>query len=378
MSDLTSWEKRYDPDTQHARLATAADLADPTANIACAYNNTGEMHMLVKDMPIPQTGEVLLRVRATGICESDVHLWEKGGPGSTHLTTQVGAGRESGGEVIALGKGVSWQIGDRVAIEEGIPCGRFDCDSCLRAIYDQCPNIGFHLSPPYNGTMTRYKIYPGYWLHRLPDSVGWDEGALCEPLAVALAALESADVRLGNEVLICGAGPIGLLVLLCARACGAHPIIMTDLQPSRLEFARTLVPSVLTVLSTGDDSTGKETASRVREHAQVVAAIECTGAESSIATAVYSCQPRGCVVVVGSGLPRPSYPFKFAVLMEIKMEFLLGYAHQFPRALRVLEGGVIDVKPLVTHRFPLARAVEGFKTAKDLKEGAIKVQIVDE
>jgi L-iditol 2-dehydrogenase len=208
------------------------------------------------------------------------------------VTDECGSGHESAGEVVEVGEGVTaWKAGDRVAIEAGVPCSKPSCDFCRVGRYNACPDVVFFSTPPYHGTLTRWHLHPAEWLHRLPDNLSFEEGSLCEPLAVALAGIERAELRLGDPVLVCGAGPIGLVSLLSARAGGAEPIVITDLFQSRLDFAKKLVPGVRTVLIERQ-WTPKEVAQKVKETAgmPLKLTLECTGVESSIQSAIYSMQ----------------------------------------------------------------------------------------
>lgn len=137
------------------------------------------------------------------------------------VDNECGAGHESAGEIIEVGEGVTrWKVGDRVAIEAGVPCGEAKCDACRTGRYNACesihccileiglklhiagPNVVFFSTPPYHGTLTRFHAHPEAWLHHLPDSMSFEEGSLCEPLAVALAGIERAQLRLGDPTLI--------------------------------------------------------------------------------------------------------------------------------------------------------------------------------
>ncbi|GHJ85149.1 hypothetical protein NliqN6_1551 [Naganishia liquefaciens] len=352
---------------------------DKQVNLACAYNAHKQVHMVRKPDVKPGKGEVLIHVRATGICGSDVHFWKHGRIGPTMVVTdECGSGHESAGEIVEVGEGVTqWKKGDRVAIEAGVPCS--NCDACRTGRYNACPNVVFFSTPPYHGTLTRWHLHPAQWLHKLPDNVSFEEGALCEPLAVALAGLERADVKLGDPLLIAGAGPIGLVTLLAARAAGCEPIVITDLFPSRLEFAKKLVPGVRTVVVDMKD-TPEEIAVKVKAAAgmEVRVAMECTGVESSIRASIFSVCFGGKVFVVGVGKAEQTYPFMILSANEIDLQFQYRYCNQYPKALRLVGGGLVDLKPLVTHRFALERAVEAFEVAADPAQGAIKVQIVDE
>ncbi|KAJ7577058.1 chaperonin 10-like protein [Mycena floridula] len=353
--------------------------ADNQANIAAFYNPQNEIHLVQKPIPKPGPGQVLLHVRATGICGSDVHFWKHGGIGDMIVTDECGSGHESAGEVAALGEGVTqWKVGDRVAIEAGVPCSQPSCDACRTGRYNACPDVVFFSTPPYHGTLTRWHLHPAQWLHRLPDSVSFEEGSLCEPLAVALAGIERSGLRLGDPLVICGAGPIGLVSLLSARAAGAEPIVITDLFQSRLDFAKKLVPGVRTVLIQRDLSP-KEQALKIKEAAgtSLKVALECTGVEGSIHTAIYSMQFGGKVFIIGVGKSEQKFPFMHLSANEIDVGFQYRYANQYPKAIRLIAGGLIDVKPLVTHRFALEDAISAFHVAADPAQGAIKVQIQD-
>ncbi|KAJ9092708.1 hypothetical protein QFC19_008633 [Naganishia cerealis] len=383
--------RQYDPrkilDHPEFKVLTSAEVegyvsaGDKEVNLACCYNEKKEVHLVRKPTLGPGRGEVLLHVRATGICGSDVHFWKHGRIGPTMVVTdECGSGHESAGEVVEVGEGVTqWKKGDRVAIEAGVPCSQASCDACRTGRYNACPNVVFFSTPPYHGTLTRWHLHPAQWLHKLPDNVSFEEGALCEPLAVALAGLERADVKLGDPLLIAGAGPIGLVTLLAARAAGCEPIVITDLFPSRLEFAKSLVPGVRTALVDLKD-TPEEIARKVKDAAgmEVRVAMECTGVESSIRAAIFSVCFGGKVFVVGVGKAEQTYPFMHLSANEIDLQFQYRYCNQYPKALRLVSGGLVDLKPLVTHRFPLERAVEAFEVAADPKQGAIKVQIRDE
>ncbi|WWD00009.1 hypothetical protein V866_006917 [Kwoniella sp. B9012] len=377
---------KYDPErvlhaSEYKVLQDGDDeLSNGKSNIACAYDEQHNIKMINKPIPKAREGEVVIRVRATGICGSDVHFWKHGRIGPTMIVESTcGAGHESAGEIIELGENVTqWKVGDRVAIECGVPCGQANCDMCRTGRYNACPQVVFFSTPPYHGTLTRFHAHPAAWVHKLPDNLSYEEGSLCEPLAVALAGLERANVRLGDPVVICGAGPIGLITLLAARASGCHPIVITDLQESRLDFAKTLIPTVRTCKIERGWSP-QETAGEIKNISgtNIKFALECTGFESSVTAAIYSVVFGGKVFVIGVGPSEQKYPFGYCSANEIDLQYQYRYANQYPKAIRLVEGGLIDLKPLVTHRFPLNKAVDAFHVAADPSQGAIKVQIQD-
>ncbi|ODN73131.1 hypothetical protein L202_07697 [Cryptococcus amylolentus CBS 6039] len=366
----SKYEAHYDPKKVLAHPdfkileEGAPELDSREENIACTYNPQHEVKMVKKGKVEPGEGEVTVHVKATGICGSDVHFWRHGAIGPTMIVSDTcGAGHESAGIITKIGPGVTqWSVGDRVAIEAGVPC----------------PSVVFFSTPPYHGTLTRFHNHPAAWLHSLPDNLSYEEGSLCEPLAVALAGLERAGVRLGDPIVICGAGPIGLVTLLSAHAAGCTPILITDLVPSRLAFAQSLVPSVIPVLIDRQD-TPEQVASKIKEKAGVELglAVDCTGFESSIRAGIYSVKFGGKVFVIGVGPSEQSYPFGYCSANEIDLQFQYRYANQYPKAIRLVSSGLINLKPLVTHRFALKDACKAFEVAGDPKAGAVKVQVHD-
>lgn len=287
--------------------------------------------------------------------------------------------------------------------------------------------------------MQRYKTHPASHVHRLPDSIGFTAAALLEPLSVVLHALRTSPVTLGSPMAVFGAGPIGLLAMVAARASGAHPIVITDVDPARLAFARSFEPACRTYLvreadepaesgrkiralfEGGSDADrpggvrgehgqgtrqgnerekrrGEKTDAAPLEYDMPQLVLECTGVESSIATAAYTVRRGGCINVVGVS-PRitiDQVPFMHLSLAEIKLVFINRYHDTWPAAVRAVEGGLIDqarLESLVTHRFALEDAVAAMRLVGDggrggrhqevLAEGGktravVKVQIVDD
>jgi L-iditol 2-dehydrogenase len=286
-------------------------------------------------------------------------------------------GHESAGVVLATHPSVTdLKVGDRVAIEPNIICG--ECEPCLTGRYNGCDKVLFLSTPPVPGLLRRYVNHPAVWCHKIGD-MSFEDGACLEPLSVSLAAIERSGVRLGDPVLICGAGPIGLISLLCARAAGACPIVITDIDEGRLEFAKGLVPSVTTFKV--ERVSPEESAKKIVEAfggIEPQVALECTGVESSIAAAIWAAKFGGKVFVIGVGKNEINLPFMRCSVKEIDLQFQYRYCNTWPRAIRLVQSGLIDLKKLVTHRFALEDAIKAFETAANPKTGAIKVQIKSE
>jgi Zn-dependent alcohol dehydrogenase len=214
--------------------------------------------------------------------------------------------------------------GDRVAIEPGVPCG--SCFLCMDGRYNLCEDVQFAGVYPYHGTLQRYKTHPAKWCHKLPSTVSFSEGALLEPLSVVMHGIQSAGLSLGRGAVICGAGPIGLIALKAARASGVHPLVITDLDEGRLEFAKKFVPQSKTYrVDRGLDAEGNARKIRelfhfasVGEYGAPETVLECTGVESSVVTACYTARRGGTVMVIGVGREiMNNLPFMHLSLAEV-------------------------------------------------------------
>ncbi|GAH78503.1 unnamed protein product, partial [marine sediment metagenome] len=190
-----------------------------------------------KEVPIPRPGprEVLVAVKSCGVCGSDIHFYENGRIGDFVVRKPVVLGHEVAGEVVELGSEARMlKVGDRVAVEPGIPCRH--CDYCRSGRYNLCRNVVFLSAPPHDGFFREYVAIAEDFAYRLPDNVTMEAGATIEPLAVGLHATGLIGLRAGDDVVVLGAGPIGLLATAAARALGAARITAVDLIPLRLEF----------------------------------------------------------------------------------------------------------------------------------------------
>ncbi|KAK2030231.1 alcohol dehydrogenase GroES-like domain-containing protein [Colletotrichum zoysiae] len=283
-------------------------------------------------------------------------------------------GHESAGEILAVHPSVTHlKVGDRVAVEPNVICNA--CEPCLTGRYNGCEQVQFLSTPPVPGLLRRYVNHPAVWCHKI-GNMSYENGAMLEPLSVALAGMQRAGVRLGDPVLVCGAGPIGLITLLCAKAAGACPLVITDIDDGRLAFAKELVPTAIT--HKVGRGTAEEEAKRIVESfggIEPAVAMECTGVESSIASAVWASKFGGKVFIIGVGRNEINFPFMRASVREVDIQLQYRYCNTWPRAIRLVESGVVDLSKLVTHKFTLEDALGAFEAARDPKSGAIKVMI---
>jgi len=345
-----------------------------TDNLTAVLHCTDDIRL--EQLPVPQPGsdQVLLKMDSVGICGSDVHYWTHGAIGDFVVRAPMVLGHEAAGVVVGVGTKVdSLQVGDRVAIEPGVPCG--GCDVCKGGTYNLCPKMQFCATPPVDGNLCRYYAHAADFCYKLPSNMSLEEGALMEPLAVGVHACRRAGVRLGSRVLICGAGPIGLVNLLTARAMGASEVVITDIMDNRLAVAASMGATHTYKVSrkSAEDMAG-EVETLLGGHKPDVT-IECSGVEASIRFGIFSTKSGGCLVLVGLGKPEVSMPIVNAAVREVDIRGIFRYANCYPTAIAMVASGKVDVKPLITHRFSLEQTIQAFETAKTGAGGAIKVMI---
>jgi L-iditol 2-dehydrogenase len=392
--------------TEHLEVENSVSRPKCTNGITKQHNGVNGTHLenpslqvtadhkiKIASSPItrPSRGQILVHIRATGICGSDVHFWKRGAIGTLVVEGDCVLGHEAAGIVIECGEGVeNLHVGDRVALEPGVPCEA--CSICRAGHYNLCEKVQFIGVYPFAGSMQRYISHPAKWVYKLPPSISYVQGALLEPLSVAMHAISRANSPKGQPCAIFGAGPIGLLTLALAKASGASLVLITDIESSRLEIAQMLVPGALTY-RVDPSVKPEEHAAKIRSiftaqgtmpsdphEALPQVVYECTGAETSVSTAVYTARRTGTVMFVGVGKRlMDNLPFMHAQLSEITLMFSHRYRDTWPALIRMLEDGVLgDLNLLVTDRVPLERAVEAMKMSADVSRGGLKVMVVDE
>lgn len=331
----------------------------------------------------PSKGEVLINVKATGICGSDIHFWKKGCIGDLKVLGNCVLGHEAAGIILEVGEEVdNLKVGDRVSIEPGVPCGI--CFLCTQGDYNLCEDVKFIGVYPNHGSMQKYLTHDARFVYKLPENMSYAQGALVEPISVAYHGIERSKLKLGEGVLISGAGPIGLVSLLLAKASGSNPLCMTDLSSQRLEFAKSLVPEVKTY-KVDIKTSPQENAKKIRklfgteESQGPHVTLECTGVESSIISCAYVTRRSGTLMIIGVGSDTiNNFPFMRLSLAEIDVKFINRYHDSWPAVIRLISEGVIDVDLLITHRFPMEKAVDALTLSSDPRRGSIKVIIEDQ
>lgn len=332
----------------------------------------------LEQTPVEQPGhnEVLIEMACVGICGSDVHYLVKGRIGDFVVNEPMIIGHESSGVVAKLGNGVTnLKVGDRVAIEPGVPCRT--CGFCKEGRYNLCKDMVFCATPPVHGSLRRYYKHAADFCFKLPDHVTLEEGALMEPLSVGVHACKRANIGIGSTVLILGAGPIGLVTLLVAKAMGARKIVITDLVQQRLDVAKKLGADETLLITRDKNITETETVKKIHElfGEEPDTTIDASGAQSSIRLAILATKSGGVAVMVGMGAPEVQIPLINALCREVDIRGVFRYVNDYADALNLLATKKIDVTPLITHNYKIEETVAAFDTAKSGQADVIKVMI---
>ena len=328
----------------------------------------GTHDVRLEDVPVPEPGpkEVLVEIRAVGVCGSDVHYYEHGRIGSFVVREPLILGHEPSGVVVALGEGATrHEIGERVTLEPGVPDGT--CHQCRAGRYNLCPNVRFFATPPINGAFANYVNIHEDFAFRLPDGLSDNAGALMEPLSVGIWACRKANVKAGDHVLVTGAGPIGLLAMQVALAQGATDVTITDVADARLEIARkTGAARTINVTEEPLDGAGLE----------VDALIECSGNPQALKDGILSVGPAGVAVVVGMGPEEESsIPLAFIQNREITLTGTFRYANTYPAAIELAATGKVDLEAIITGHYGLEEA-EAALLAGQRDPGNVKAMVI--
>jgi len=291
-----------------------------------------------RPIPTPAPGQVLVEVRATGICGSDVHYYDHGRIGDFVVREPMVIGHESAGTIVAVGDGVDpGRVGELVALEPGVPCRR--CEQCRAGRYNLCPDVRFFATPPIDGSIARFVAIEADFAHRAPEGLSHEQAAMAEPVSVGIWACRKAAVGAGDRVLVTGAGPVGLLAGQVARAVGAAVVTVTDLNAFRVGTARDL----------GLD--GRSAAEPLDAAYDVL--LECSGAVPAVAAGLRALAPAGRAVLVGMGADSVPIDVPLVQTKELTVTGTFRYANTYPAALALIASGAVRTEPLVTHRWPL-------------------------
>lgn len=317
----------------------------------------------------PGPGEVLLEIRAVGICGSDIHYYADGRIGDTVLRGPMVPGHEPAGVVLELGDNVTHlRRGAMVAIDPAVPCGF--CEWCASGHPNLCPNVRFFGSPPTDGALRERLLHPAECCHELPEDLTAVDGALCETLGIGLHAVDLSHLHPGQSVAVLGCGPVGLMVLQVARCAGATPLIAVDLLPERLAMAGSLgaevtvnaneLPTVKAVMAATDGR-------------GVDAAFDCATSDETAQQCCELVKIGGRVVLCGIP-PEDQFSLRHSTARRkgLTLKFARRMKHAYPRAIQLVERNLIELDALATHRYDLDHVEQAFRTVESRRDGVIK------
>jgi L-idonate 5-dehydrogenase len=323
--------------------------------------------------PSPAPGEVLVAIRAAGICGSDLHYYAHGKCGNFIPSQPFILGHEFAGEVVALGEGVSTlPIGTRVAVDPSRACGR--CKQCREGRYNLCPHMVYYgtasVTPPSNGCYAEYVTAPARNCWPLPDGFEYAWGALLEPMSVAMHAVMRSGVVGGKSVLITGGGTIGQMILLVAVAFGASRVVVSDIKPFARDFAlKQGATGTLDPMS----PTLKEDASKQSPGGFEVV-FEAAGVGAALDQAIRLSAPGATVVQVGTLPDGTSVPINALLTKELQYVGSWRFANVFERVIEMVGSGRIDPRPLITRILPFDQLADAIAQAGS-GENILKMQI---
>jgi len=322
--------------------------------------------------PAPGPGEVLLEILSVGICRSDLDYYNDGRIGDAVVSEPLVLGHEFSARVIEAGEGVnSSLVGQRVAVEPAVWCNK--CEWCLRGDSNLCPAVRFCGTPPIDGALRRYMAYPAEFMAVLPDEISDDAGAVLEPLAIGVHALDLARPRLEQSAAIVGCGPVGLSILQAARAAGAGRLIVLDRLRWRLNLALELGATDAIDVGREDPVAALErmTGGRLVDHV-----FEAGGTDESPDLSIRLAAPAGKVFLVG--IPpgdRINVSAGISRRRGLTVYIVRRSRNTLDRALSMLERGLLNADRLVSHHFPFAESEQAYQMAHNYEDNVVKAII---
>ncbi len=342
-----------------------------SASVAVVIHAAKDLRLENRDVYDVGPDEVLIAMRAGGICGSDLHYYNHGGFGAIKLRQPMVLGHEVAGEIVKVGSSVQGlHLGQLVAVSPSRPCQA--CTFCLNGQQNHCLDMKFY------GSAMPFPHIQGAFQSKLvakasqcvpADGLSPAQAAMAEPLAVCLHAIKQAGSLLGKTVLITGCGPIGCLTILAARRSGAARIVATDISDQTLALARECGAD--DVINTYADPQKLEQFEK--DKGQVDVQLECSGAQSALASGVTCLRPGGTLVQLGLGGDM-TVPMQALTAKEIVLRGSFRFHSEFSVAVQMMRSGLINVDQLVTHSFDVGEAVTAFEIASDRSQ-SMKVQL---
>jgi len=336
---------------------------------ALVIHAPGDLRVEPIDTPEVGPGQLRVRVRCGGICGSDLHYYQHGGFGTVRIQEPMVLGHEVAGVVAEAGPQTPFAAGERVAISPSRPCGL--CTYCQQGLQNHCLDMRYYGSAmrnPHVQGAFRQEIVVEHWqAHRLADSVSDGEGAMAEPLSVALHAVRRAGPLLGKRVLVTGCGPIGALAIVAARRAGASHIVATDVGAHTL--GKALKVGADEVVNVAEEPEGLKRFTADKGSFDVL--FEASGNARALVGAFEALRPRGVIVQIGLG-GEMTLPINVIVAKEFDLRGAFRFHEEFAVAVELLNKGLVDVKPLISATLSYRDSARAFALAAD-RSRAMKV-----
>ena len=311
----------------------------------------GDLQIHDEPVPVVARGEKIIRVNAVGVCGSDLHWFSEGAIGDAKLDQPLVLGHEFAGVT---------EDGQRMAIDPAISCGH--CEFCEHGHPNLCSNMFFAGHGKTDGALREYIAWPEECLFPIPDSLTYADGAMLEPLGVAIHSVDLGHLKTGMTVGVFGCGPLGLMIIQLAKLSGAAHIIATDILPHRVEAAKRFGADQTYLAGNNSQLSEIQAATQERE---IDVAFDAAGGQGAVDDAFAAVLPGGKVIL--AGIPdddKTCFSASVARRKGLTIKLVRRMKHTYPRAIELVSKGLVDVRSLVTHRFPLEQANDAFQLAE--------------
>lgn len=339
---------------------------------AAVMTQVGKIEMQEREIPTPKDNEVLVKVEYVGVCGSDVHYYEHGRIGNFVVEKPIVLGHECAGTVKEVGKAVTnLKVGDRVALEPGVPCGK--CEFCMTGRYNLCPDVVFMATPPYDGAFVEYVAHPANMAFLLPDNMNTMEGALVEPLAVGFHAAQQSGASVGQTAAVLGAGCIGLVTMMSLHSMGVKTVYVVDVIEKRLEKATEL--GATAVFNSIEQDACKEIM-ELTGGKGVDLVFETAGNAITTQMTSYLVKKGGTVTLVGMS-PNPEINYNFGNILdkEATIKSVFRYRNIYPKAIQAISAGDIPIKDIVSDIYSFNEVEKAVKYNISNKANVTKIVI---
>lgn len=315
--------------------------------------------------------DVEIKIHTVGICGSDVHYYQHGRIGPFIVEKPMILGHEASGVVTKIGKNVTHlKVGDRVCMEPGIP--NLSSIQSRSGFYNLDPEVRFWATPPIDGCLKERVIHPAAFTFKIPDHLSFAEGAMVEPLAIGMQAATKAGIKPGDIALVIGSGPIGILTALSALAGGCAEVIIADIAETKLNIAGQY-QGIHPINSKTDNLLEKVHA--MTDGMGVDVLFECSGAEVVITNMTQYMAPGSTAVLVGMPIEPAKVDIVSAQAKEITFKTIFRYVNMYPRTIRLMASGKLNLKPLISKIYKFKDSIEAFDRAASANPNDVKIII---